>query len=142
MWQWLFQGIGIFLALEMASFVVLGFALKKTVIELAGPYFAIAVPSTIMFSVIWHLNRRAAMGAKPQKLARSWSLSVAIFFIAVTAAMYYSSATLGVMRPEDALVDLVLALLIGVPSCYFGVYKMALIRIFAITGGQGRNGSK
>jgi len=139
MWQWLFQSIGIFLMLEMASFILLGIALKKTVTELAGPYLALAVPCAVMFFVIWRLRQRAAQETSLQKLARSWGLSVGVFFTAVAAVMYYSSAALGLMRPKDALADLVLALLIGIPSVYFGVHKIARIRISATTGGQEHN---
>ncbi|MGB6871087.1 MAG: hypothetical protein WBD93_15855 [Acidobacteriaceae bacterium] len=141
-WRWLFRGIGIFLVLEISSFVILGFALKKTAIELAGPYFAIAAPSSVMFFVIWQLNRRVAEGVKPQELARNWSLSVAIFFVAMAVAIYYSGAALGLMPPNSALMDLVIALLIGIPCVSWGVYKIALIRISAITGSQSQTGQR
>jgi hypothetical protein len=138
-WVWLLWGLGIYLALEAGPFLLLGFALKKTAAELAGPYLAFAVPWAIMAPLIWWLRKWEKQGMSPKRLARGWGLSMALFGVAVVVAVSYSGVKLGLMNPMDAVGGLVVSVLLSVPISYFGMYHMVLTRISSRTTGRQRS---
>src|ERR1035437_5598277 len=103
LWGWLLRGLPIYLGMEFGAFLLVGFALRKTVGELAHPYIAFALPAVIFFPLVWWLRAREEEGASPKRLARGWVLSMSLFFLAVIAATFYSGIELRLMDPKDAL---------------------------------------
>ncbi|MGA3082661.1 MAG: hypothetical protein ABSD44_15025 [Terracidiphilus sp.] len=128
-WVWLFWGLGTYFVLEIGPFLVLGFALKKTAAELAGPYLACAMPGAIMMPLVWWLRRWEDQGAPPKRVARGWGMCMALFSLAMVVAVTYSGVKLGFMDPKDALGGLVVSVLLSVPIGYFTLYNMAITRI-------------
>jgi len=140
--RWLFWGIGTYLMLEIGSFLALGFALKKTVGELACPYLACAMPCVIFMPLVWRLRLREEQGTPAKGLARGWGGSATIFGVAAVLALVYSAVALDLMRPMDAVGALVVSLLLGVPAFYFTAYYMTLSRISLSATRERHNGPK
>ena len=130
-WAWLFWGLGIYLALELGACRIVAQVLNKTADELAGPYLAFAIPWAILAPLIWWLRRREDLGASPKRLARGWGLGMAVFGVAVAAAVFYSGMALHLMDPADVVGGFVTAVSLSVPILYFGMYYMALRSISA-----------
>ncbi len=127
--MWLFWGLGIYLALELGACRIAAQVLNKTTGELVGPYLAFAVPWAILAPLIWWLRKWEEQGASPKRLAREWGLSMALFGVAMAAAVFYSGVELRLMDTTDAVSGFIAGVLISVPIFYFGMYNMALKRI-------------
>ena len=125
-WTWLFWGLGFYLVLELGPFLIAAWLLKKTAGELAGPYLAFAAPWVIFVPLIWWLRRWEETGASPKRLARGWGLSMALFGIAVEVAVFYSGVELHLMDQNDAVGGFIVALLLGIPILYLGMYYKSL----------------
>jgi hypothetical protein len=126
---WLFLGLGTYLTLETGLFFVLGLALKKTAVELAGPYLACAVPAAILMPLVWWLRQREEHGASSKRLARGWSASVALFGVATVVAVIYSGVKLSLMDSTDAVGGLAVSVLLSVPISYFTMHHTVMTRI-------------
>jgi hypothetical protein len=130
-WVWLFWGLGIYLTLELGSFLIAALLLRKTATELAGPYLALAVPWMVFAPMIWWLRKWEEQRASPMRLARLWGLAMAFFGGAITAAVVYSGVVLSFITPTDALIISLLIVLFSVPILYFVMYHQALRLISA-----------
>jgi len=124
-WAWLFWGLLFWLVLELGPFRIAALVLKKTAGELAGPYLAFAVPWAIMAPLIWWLKKWEARDVSPKRLARGWGLSMVLFGVAVTFAVFYSGIKLGFVDMTDAVIDFVLTVLVSAPIFYFVMHHMA-----------------
>lgn len=135
-WSWLFKGLGIYLALELGSFLIAGLVLKKTVGQMAGPYLAFAVPAAIIMPLIWWVREWEEQGVTPKPLARRWGLTMVLFVIVISAAVSYSGVHLGLMGRTDAIVGFVTAAPFGSGIAYFISYHHALRIISSRRGGS------
>lgn len=128
-WTWTFRSAGVYLALELALFVVVERVFHIPVGKLIGPYLANGAPGTIFFPVIWWLRKLEERGASPRRLAVGWGLCTALFFSATNVALLYSAVAFRLINPDDALWGFVLAEIGGVPAALFTAYSTALKRI-------------
>ena len=137
--SWLFWGLGTYLVLELVPFLVLRSALMKTVVELAGPYLACAMPGAMLIPLVWWLRQREEQGMSVKRLAFGWGVSVALFGAAMVVAVIYSGVELRLMNPNDALGGLVVSVLLSVPILYFTLHHMVMLRVpmRAATKGSG-----
>ncbi|MGB6194588.1 MAG: hypothetical protein WBF42_19145 [Terracidiphilus sp.] len=129
--MWLFWGLGIYLALELAACRIAAQVLNRTADQFAGPYLAFAVPWVIFAPLIWWLRKWEEQGETPKRLARGWSLGMALFGVAVEAAVFYSGTVLRLMDPTDVAGGFIATVLLSVPILYFGMYYTALRSISA-----------
>lgn len=122
-------GLVFLLVLELGPFLIAMVVLKKSAGELAGPYIAFAIPWGIVLPLVWWLRKWEEQGASPKRLARGWGLSIALFVIAIGAAVFYSGVKLFLIDRGDAIVSFVATGLWGGCIVYFVLYHMALRRI-------------
>jgi hypothetical protein len=139
LWVWLFWGLAFWLVMELGPFLIAAQVLNKTAGELAGPYLAFAVPWAIMATLIWWLRKWDERGVSPKRLAHGWSLSVALFGVAMAIAVSYSGVKLGFMYPMDAIGGLAVFALLSVSISYFTMYH----RVLRVTSARaaGKRGS-
>ena len=128
LWIWLFWGLGIYLAMEFLPFLLAKLVLNMAAADLAGPFLAFAMPAIIFMPLVWCLWRWRARGIAPKRLARRWGASMAIFSIAVIAAVGYTGAKFGLMEPRDAVGGFVVLVLLSAPVSYLTIYYLALGR--------------
>ena len=125
-WIWLLWAIFMYLFLELGLFLLVAEILKKSVGELVGPYLAFAIPWMFLAPLIWWLRRWEEQGASHKRLAHGWALAVVLFAILVAFAVCYSGVALYLMKPTDAIINFLFALLLISPVLYFVMYLNAL----------------
>ncbi len=128
---WMAQGLIVLVPLTLAAGLLLSLVLKKTMAELTGPYLAFSLPLAIFFALVWWLRRREVLGMSSDNLARAWGCGTALLAAAVTIAITYSGAKLGLIDPRNTLGGCVTALVIGIPVSYFACHHMATRTISA-----------
>lgn len=128
-WKWVFAALAVYMAMELATFLIAGWALKKTVGDLAGSYLAFAVPGAVMASLVWWLHTWEERGLPAKSLARGWGLSMVLFGVAIAGALLYSGVELGIVNPADARRPVIVAALCGALITYITTYRMVLPRI-------------
>jgi hypothetical protein len=130
-WKRLFRDICVYLLFECGLFVIVNRLVHATEAKLFGPYLALAVPGVIFLLLVRVLWRWEERGPSPRSLAFGWGLSVALFFLAVCAALFYSIVELQLDNPSDAVWTIGM---MGVSFTVLGFsipYKMTLERISA-----------
>lgn len=100
--RWLFVNICIYLFLELGLCVAVKYVFGVTAEKLIGPYLALAAPGVIFLLMVRWLWRWEERGASSTLVAFGWGLSVALFFLAVCAAFFYSSLHLELLNASDA----------------------------------------
>jgi hypothetical protein len=135
-WVWLLWSLGIHLALELGAFRLAAQVLNKTAGELAGPYFAFAVPWAIFAPLTWWLWKWDEQGVPPKRLARRWGLNMTLFGVAVLVATFYSGKVLHLMDPAYVVGAFITTTVLAVPIFYFGTYYRMLEMIAARAGKQ------
>ena len=126
LWAWLFWGLGTYFVLELGPFFIASAIFKKTARELAGPYLAFAVPAVIVMPLIWWLRKWEELGALPERLARGWGLSMALFGVALAVAVFYSGVELRLVDLQDAVVEFFVSGLMAGFILYFVGYHRTL----------------
>jgi hypothetical protein len=126
LWAWLLWTLPIWLLLEVARLLIIGWLFKKTAGELIGPYVAFALPAVIIMPLVWWLRILEEQGTSPKRLARGWLISTAIFCFTVIGATFYSGLKFQLIDPKDALGGLIVSVLLSAPSLYFISYRWTL----------------
>jgi hypothetical protein len=122
-------GICVYLVLTGGVFVIVKQIAHITYAEIVGPYLAFAVPGVIFLLLVRWLWKWEAHGLSPMRLAFAWSLSIALFFLAVCSALFYSGVELKLVDPNDAVWVFGMMVVGGSVSAALIPYKMMLARI-------------
>ncbi len=129
-WVRMVWAVGLYLALELGLFVIIGQILHATVRALAGPYLAFAAPGAILLPLAWGLRTWEERGPSPRHVALGWGLCLALFTSALAVALVYACVEFHLVNPSDVWI-LVAACVAGVLLTSFNMYGMALARISA-----------
>jgi len=130
-WTTVVWAICTYLVFELGMFIIVKYIAHAGEGELLGPYLALAVPGVIFLLVVGWLWKWEELGQSPRWLAYGWGLSIALFFLSVCAALFYSSVKLRIIDPSDAVGVFGLMVVGGTLSGFLGGYTMTLRRIFS-----------
>ncbi|MGC1296445.1 MAG: hypothetical protein WA869_15535 [Alloacidobacterium sp.] len=89
--------IGIYLLLILQPFLAIWLLFKKSPAALFYPYLACAMPGVVLLLLISRLRLREVQGMLPERLARNWGMSGALFAVCTVVAVVYSGVSLGLM---------------------------------------------
>jgi hypothetical protein len=134
----LFWGIVTYAILLLQPFLVIWIIFKISAGELVYPYLACATPGVFLLLLIWRLRQRELDGISPERLARNWGMSGALFAAGTVIAAVYSGVSLGLMDRTGILGVTAVSVVLSGSIFYAVLHCMALDRISA----RGRRASK
>lgn len=120
----------LFFGLLLVPFIAAKLVLHATVEQLAGPYFAFSASGVIFVLLAWRLRVWEEHSPSPRRLALSWSLSIALFYSLIAAALFYSGVSLHFLNPSDTDIFIV-AGVVGAFGSSFMMYFRILPKISA-----------
>jgi hypothetical protein len=127
----IFWDICVYLTFELASALMVKLIFHKTAGQLVGPYLSIAAPGVSFLLLVRWLWRWKERGPSPKQLALGWGLSIALFFLALSAAFFYSSVELRFVNSSDAVWVFGMMGVGGTTAGFLAGYTMTLQRISA-----------
>lgn len=139
--RWMFWDICLYLFLELGLFVTVKYVFHVTEERLLGPYVALAVPGVIFLVLVRGLWKWEERGPSPARLAFGWGLSVALLFLAICVAFFYSSVELQLVDPNDAVWVFGMMGVAVTALGFFIPYNMTLQRISSKVA-RNTNGSR
>lgn len=125
------RGIGIYVILALQPFLAVWLIFKKSPAELAYPYLACTVPGVVLQLLISGLRQGEAGGISPERLARNWGMSGALFAVGTVIAVVYSGVSLGLMNRTNIVGGTIVSLVLSGSIFYVVLHYMALDRISA-----------
>jgi hypothetical protein len=127
----MFWAICLYLALEFGAFVLVKLILRVSVGDLFGPYLAFAIPGiSVLFLAKW-LRDWEGRGPSPKQTAFAWAITMVLFFLAITAALFYSATNLRLINASDAVWVFGVMAVGGTTAGLFAGYNMALASVSA-----------
>ena len=124
-------GIGIYLMLALQPFLGIWLIFKKSPTELVYPYLACAMPGVLLMLLISRLRKREVEGIAPERLARDWGMSGALFAVGTVVSVAYSGVSLGFMGRTNILGGTTVSVILSGAIFYAVLHYMVLDRISA-----------
>jgi hypothetical protein len=95
-----FRAVGIYLAGQLALFVIVKWIFRATWGELIGPYLAFAASMATTFFIVWFLNNWASRKATPRQFALGAGLCAAFLALSADGAFAYLGLALGLINQQ------------------------------------------